>query len=147
MNKLFLLSFFLFLTGSTKPQNNDSLKFIYNNQTIYHYGGGMFLRGSERLTFRELRNEFSMSEAGLASYTKARQYKTTGKILGYLSMITGFATIAVIANSGNRNTAYIFLGGQFILGAGAAKYNQLSSQNLDRALWQRNKDLLFPNRQ
>jgi hypothetical protein len=142
----FLLPLFLFFSFTGNSQAIDSLRHKYNNQTIYRYGAA-FLKGNERLTFKDLRGEFSMSDLGLASYTKARNYRTTSTILRYAAMLTGLASIGVAANNGNKNTVIILLGGQLALGLAGAKYGTLSSQNLDRALWQRNKDLLFPGRQ
>ncbi|MBK8309613.1 MAG: hypothetical protein IPL04_00730 [Chitinophagaceae bacterium] len=64
------------------------------------------------------------------------------------SIACGIASLAIISNnSSNRNTALIFLGGQIVTGYAGGKLSQLSAQNLDRALWQRNKDVLFPGRQ
>ena len=103
------------------------------------------MKGSERLTFQQLSQEFSMSDLGLASYTKARKYRTTSMVLRIISAVSGIAAIAVISNNNsNQNFAYGFLGGQLVFGIGAGRYSMLSAQSTDRALWQRNKDLLFP---
>ncbi len=144
--RLLFFVILLSLTFSLYSQSADSLKYKYNNQTIYRYGGA-FLKGNERLMFKDLRKEFSMSDLGLVSYTKARSYRTISTILRYATMLTGLASIVVAANNGNKNTVIILLGGQIVLGLTATKYGILSSQNLDRALWQRNKDVLFPGRQ
>jgi hypothetical protein len=140
---IFLLMFFF--TERLNSQNTDSLKNKYNNQTIYRYGS-IFLKGNERLTFKDLSREFSISDLGLASYFKARSYRITSKILNYAGLITGIASISVLANHGNRNTAFILYGGYFVLFTTSMRYSALSAQNLDRALWQRNKDVLFPAR-
>ena len=139
----FTLSFLF--ANCLKSQNSDSLKYKYTNQSIYRYGSS-FMKGTERLTFPELRNEFTMSELGLASYERAKKYKTTSMIFQLTSLAASIATLAVLSNSGNRNTAYVLLGGQLVLGLGAGRYKMLSTQSLDKALWQRNKDLLFPAR-
>jgi hypothetical protein len=144
MKKITVYFFFLFYTqNNLYSQNPDSLKYKYNNQTIYRYGS-TYLKGNERLTFKDLSREFSMSDLGLATYLKARSYRTTSKILNYAGLITGIASISVLANHGNRNTAFILYGGYFVLFTTSMRYYSLSAQYLDRALWQRNKDLLFP---
>jgi hypothetical protein len=142
---IFFVSLFS-LTGKLHSQKTDSLKYKYTNQTIYRYGGS-FMKGNERLSFMELSREFSMSDLGLISYTKSKKYKNTSKIFSYASMFAGFAAISVLANHGNRNLAFGFYGGQMVCLFGSMRYRQLSAQSLDRALWQRNKDLLFPERQ
>lgn len=133
------------LINNCFSQVPDSIKYKYNNFTIYRQGG-YFLKGNERLTFQELRSEFSKSELGKISYDKAKSYRNTSLFFRIGSIVCGLASIAVIANNrNNRNTAYALLGGQFALIYGASKYIVLSNKSLDRALWQRNKDLLFPD--
>ncbi|MDZ4793415.1 MAG: hypothetical protein SGI83_03970 [Bacteroidota bacterium] len=139
----FFLSFLA--TSSLYSQNTDSLKYKYTNQTIYRYGSS-FMKGTERLNFGQLRNEFAMSEMGLAAYDNARKYKTTSIVFRLASIAAGIATIAIISKDGNRSTAYVLLGSQFVLGLGGGRFSMLSAQSLDKALWQRNKDLLFPAR-
>ena len=143
MDKLFcFLILFLGINAGASAQKTDSLKYIYNNQTIYRYSG-WFIKGSDRLTFRDLKAEFSMSELGLVSYNKAQKYKTIGTVLRVASMLTVFGA-ALYVNGNNPNAVYAFIGGNIVLGIGSARYYQFSAQSLDRALWQRNKDLLFP---
>lgn len=145
MKKLFIFLCILFLIGNIMyAQQTDSLRYKYTNQTIYRYGG-WFIKGTDRLTFQDLRGEFSSSELGLAGYDKARKYRTTSKVLRYVSMLSVFA-IAPFINGNNRNAAYTFIGANLVLGYASGHYSNLSNQSLDRALWQRNKDVLFPGR-
>jgi len=145
MKKLIILCVLFFGGCSIYAQQTDSLKYKYVNQTIYRYGGSI-VKGTERLSFQGLRNEFTMSELGLAGYDRAKKYKTTSTIFRLASLAAGIATIAVIANNGNRSTASVLLGGQFVFSMIGGRYGMLSTQSLDKALWQRNKDLLFPAR-
>lgn len=94
-------------------QKNDSLVFKYNNQTIYRYGG-YFLKGNERLTYKELSKEFSMSDLGLAGYEKSRKYKTTSTVFRFLSLAAGVMAVSVAAKGQNRDLAYGLLAGQFV---------------------------------
>ncbi len=87
-----------------------------------------------------------MSDLGMDGYNKAKKYMTTSTILRFASLAASIAVLSVAANNGNRNTAYILLGGQIVLGFTAAKYSGMARSTLDKALWQRNKDLLFPAR-
>lgn len=145
MKKYFFLLILLSGLNKLYSQSNDSLKYKYTNQVIYRYGSS-FMKGLERLTFLQLRNEFNISELGKAAYEKARKYKTTSTIFRLASIAAGIATITVIANNGNRNTASVLLGGQLVFSMIGGRYGLLSTQSLDKALWQRNKDLLFPAR-
>lgn len=121
----------------------DSLKYKYINQTIYRYGRS-FMKGTERLTFPELRNEFTMSELGLASYDQSKKYKNISNVFSVASLAASITTLVIVSNNGKRSTLNLLLIGQILLGAGAGGYRMLSAKSLDRALWQRNKDVLFP---
>lgn len=141
---LLLLALILFcFSTSAQTSHNDSLRFQYNNQTIFR-SGGWFLKGTERLSFIQLRNEFSMSELGLAGYEQAKKYRNTSNVFRYISLAASVAAVGVAVTGNNRNLAYGLLGGQMLTTIGAMRYSQLSTQSLDRALWQRNKDVLFP---
>jgi hypothetical protein len=143
MKKNLFLVWLMVTTINAFAQKSDSLKHIYNNQTIYRYGNS-FMKGSDRIRFGELRNEFSMSPIGSESFRLAKKYKSTSAILRLLSIVTGIATISFIAsNNGNSNKIYIGLGSQIALGLAASHYQLLFNQQTDKALWQRNKDILF----
>lgn len=139
--------FLIFSLCATKLflQKSDSLVFKYNNQTVYRYGG-YFLKGNERLTYKELRREFSMSDLGLAGYEKSRKLKTTATVFRVLSLAAGLTAVIIAAKGQNRELAYGLLAGQFVSMFISSKYSALSTQSLDRAIWQRNKDILFPAR-
>ena len=150
MNKIVLLIIICFLSSDNLySQNGDSLKYKYTNQTIYRYGTS-YMKGTERLNFPGLQKEFAMSELGLASYTKAKKYRTTSTVLRFVALAASFAALAVVSNNNltdsRRNLVYGLLGGQLVFAIAAGRYSMLSTQNLDKALWQRNKDLLFPAR-
>ena len=131
-----------FLQTVLFAQKTDSLKLAYNNGTIYRYGG-YFMKGSERLTFKDLEHEFDFSELAKISYDKAKRTGKTAKFLTYAGIIANAAVLTFIVNN-NRNVAYISLGAQFVLIGVSGSYRRQSAQHLDRALWQRNKDFLFP---
>jgi hypothetical protein len=142
---LLLCCFFKFYTD-LKAQHTDTLRSLYNNQTLYRYGS-YFLKGSEKLTYRELEKEFSMSDIGLEAYLQSKKYRSTATVFSILSLASGITSIAYLSNNNsNRSTALLFIGGQLAFSLGAGRLNLLSQQSLDRAIWQRNKDLLFPSR-
>jgi len=126
-------------------QKSDSLVFKYNNQTIYRYGG-YFLKGNERLTYKDLSKEFSISDLGLAGYEKSRKYKTTSTVFRFVSLAAGVMAVSVAAKGQNRDLAYGLLAGQFVTLFIGMRYSILSMQSANRAIWQRNKDVLFPGR-
>jgi len=143
--KTVLLSVILLLTKLLYAQQTDSLKYKYINQTIYRFGN-VYQKGTERLVFRDLQFEFSISDLGMDGYQKAKKLAATSTVLRIISFAASVAAVSVAANNGNRNTAFILLGGQVVFGLAAAKYYGMSRSTLDRALWQRNKDVLFPGK-
>ena len=148
-NYILVILFSSAMNANLHSQNTDSLKYKYTNQTLYRYGSS-FMKGTERLTFPELRNEFTMSELGLASYEKAKKYRTTSIVLRTISLAASLSALVIVSRNNltnnRRNLAYGLFGGQLVFSIAGAKYGILSTQSLDKALWQRNKDLLFPAR-
>jgi hypothetical protein len=133
--------FFLFATTIALGQNRDSLLRLYNNQTIYRYGSN-FQKGTDRLYFRDLRDEFSFSPMGLVGYELSKKHRTTATVLRVLSVAASIATISLISRD-NYSATYAVWGGQIALSLAGFYYQDRSNKELDRALWQRNKDLLF----
>jgi hypothetical protein len=145
----FILFILLTAVSNISAQGSANLKATYTNGTIYRYGS-YFMKGTERLTFANLKPEFAMSDLGLAAYEKSRKYRTISTVLRLLSLGTAIFTLRIVSNNNinynQRTTIYILLGGQLATALAASRYSQLSSQNVDKAIWERNKDLLFPPR-
>jgi hypothetical protein len=140
---LCLLLMCLGITVFTQAPSTDSLKKQYNNFTIYRYGTS-FMKGGDPISFSEMSKEFSMSDIGLVAYQKAVRYKKTSTVLSIASIALGIGTIATVSTGNNNNLATGLLVGQLAFSFGSMKFKTLSNQSLDRAIWQRNKDLLFP---
>jgi hypothetical protein len=134
-----------FFSNILLAQKKDSLLIRYQNQTIYRYGN-WFIKGNEKLDFRDLRNEFQGSELGMIGYEKAKKYRSTSMVMRIGATLSSLVVLAIISNNGSRSTSYVLIGGQFVLGFGSIRYNSLAAQSLDRAIWHRNKDLLFPEK-
>lgn len=132
----------LLLYTISYAQSTDSLRYKYINHTITHYGS-YFIKGSERLTFKDLPYELEGSELSMASFKLAKKNKSMSAVFRYLSLLSFLASTSFIKS--DRNTSYILLGGAFLFTIGSGRYSSLYQQNLDRALWQYNKDVLFPS--
>ncbi len=145
----FLFPVLLLVCNCLCGQDTDSLKYKYTNQTIYRYGS-YFMKGTERIGFQQLQKEFDISDLGTAHYMRAKKYKTISTIFKFVSLATGITGLILISDRNltrsRQNMAYGFFAGQLISSIGAGRYTELSGQSLDKALWQRNKDLLFPAR-
>lgn len=102
------------------------------------------MKGGDKINLLELAKEFSMSDLGLDQFKLFKRKRTTSRVLLFLSVASGFTAAAI--NNSNQKLAYGFLGGQFILLTGSMAYRQEANRYLDRAIWLRNKDYLFPGR-
>lgn len=146
MKRVIIVMVFLFLCSlKVISQRVDSLKEKFIANTIYRYGTG-FKKGNDRISFNELKYEFDGSSLGLDLYTKAKRYKSVSRILNFASLFAGFAAISTISGNSSRNTTYVLLGGQMLLSLTGARYRSMYIENMDRAIWQRNQDVLFPSR-
>lgn len=131
----------LTMSLASYAQNKDTLKKLYINETIYRYGKN-FMKGTERLRFADLGREFNFSSVGITTYQQAKRNRNTSLVLKLLSTAAGVAAISFAAR-GNFNRTLFALGGQVALAIGGGVYQRQSDKLLDKALWQRNKDLLF----
>jgi hypothetical protein len=136
---ILLLCFANFLLA----QNNDSLYKKYNTGFIYRYGSSI-MKGGNKISFQELSKEFSMSDLGLDQYVIAKKKNTVSRILSLASIASGLVGISFF--NSNRNLAYVLIGGQYATFMASGHYRHSSRQHLDRAIFIRNKDYLFPGR-
>jgi hypothetical protein len=140
-------SFFLWMiliSALGNTQSEDSLFNKYNKGLIYRYGGSI-MKGGNKISFRELSKEFSMSDLGLDQYKMAKKKNTVSRILSLASIASGLVGISFI--NSNRNLAFVLVGGQYATLMASGYYRHSSRQHLDRAIYIRNKDYLFPGRQ
>ncbi len=140
MKLAFTLTLSLFFS-SVFSQNTDSLKRIYNTQTIYRTGN-LYMKGGEKLSFQDLNREFDFSELAFADYKMAKKFKTLKTIMTVATMATVIAAPSIVKRD-KPSTFYTVIGLQFAFTMGSSTFGKLSNQHLDRALWQRNKDVLF----
>lgn len=131
-----------FVNVKSSSQSHDSLLRIYNNQIIYR-SGTKFMKGSEKLSFRDLKLNFN------SGTTKDLYYKSKSRLA--LSRLFNVASLglAVVSVFTSTNTAgsIKFAVGTFALGVAGIYYHDRSSSYLDRAIWLKNKVILFGTNQ
>jgi hypothetical protein len=137
----FLFFLFIIAAFSSYAQNRDSLLRLYNNETIRRFGGN-FQKGSDRLSFSDLKYEFERSPMGFYQYTEAKKNRTVATVLRVFSVAASIASFSLVSGN-NRPATYAFLGGQIALNLTGFYFQDRSNKALDQALWQRNKDLLL----
>jgi hypothetical protein len=141
--KPFLIFLAVFYTLSIKAQySTDSLYQKYSTHLIYRMGGS-FMKGNQKLTFQELRNEFTMSDIGLEQYRIARKKLTTAKVFLYTSLACSFAGAAAFKT--NRNLGFGLLAAQMVSLSISSQNRIAGNKFLDQAIQIRNKDYLFPS--
>jgi hypothetical protein len=127
----------LFLTSHCFSQNRNSFLSAYNNQTIYR-SGNKYTIGNERITYGDLEKEFTTA--------RTRQlYRISKKRLG-ISRVFSLGSLAVVVTSiffkKNVWGSVEFAAGSGILSLVALSYQTQSSRFVDRAIWERNRDVL-----
>jgi len=137
---IFILSF-IFINISA--QNNETNRRLYDEKVLYRYGN-TFKIGEEKFKFKQLEYEFKGSEIGLINYKQAKKYRTISIILRGVSLATLFGVINGASNN-NMDQTLILLGIQTGFAIGGAVYLNMSNQSLDKAIYHRNKDYLFPH--
>lgn len=138
-----LMSFlFVMCAVSSHAQDIGSARNQYPGEIITRLNNNRFLKENRKLTFSDLRNEFSKSQVGFDLYQTARKHKTQYQIFRACSLISAIAGFSFVS-ANNRTGAITSFGGQllFILFYGRArKYSRVYT---DRALLERNRQLLF----
>lgn len=133
-----LLLIFLVIASSSFAQSNDSLKKIYDEQTIYHFGN-RFLKGTTVLTYQQLAGEFN-TQRTLQLYQISKRKAGIGRIFNL-----GSVAVFIVSLFTKTNT----LGSiGFAAGAGALSltgyyFQTQSNLFVERALWEHNQQVLF----
>lgn len=126
-------------TQNVFSQSRDSLLNVYNTQTIHSFGK-YYIKGDKRLSFADLKPEF---QSGI---TKGLYKKAKGDLI--LSRFLTVTSIAAVVSSAlikkdNKGGALAFSIAGIALNLGSLHFRKQSREILERALWQRNKEVLF----
>jgi hypothetical protein len=78
----------------------------------------------------------------MASFRLAKRNKNTATIYKYLSFASTLASFSFIRS--NRDLSFGLLGGSFVFSLFSNRHIIQYNQHLDKAIWQYNKDVLFP---
>jgi|SRR5215203_1750084 len=139
-----LIFIFAFISSQAFSQTTDTVLKKYDQQLIYRYGSS-FMKGGNKLSFRDLQNEFNSKSPSFDLYIKSKNNKNVSTILRFVSI---FAIVGVVKGASDNNTslAYGFLVGQFVTALVSQHYRIKSTIDLDQALQIRNRELLFPGK-
>lgn len=139
MSAIIALLLFYGITSNGYAQSRDSLLKVYNNQTIHSFGSS-YVKGSKQLKFWDLKPGFT------SGITKDLYKKSKGNLV--LSRVFTVTSIAALVSGAiikkNNNGAAIALSIAGIgLNLGSLHFRKQSTEIIDRAIWQRNKEILF----
>ena len=127
------------ISFNSHAQTKDSLLRVYNNETIHSFGK-VYVKGSKQLKFGDLKPEFN------GSITKDLYKKSKGNlILGRLLTVTAVAalvTSAIVKKDHNGAAIALSVAG-IGLNLSSFHFRKNSKELIDRAIWQRNKEILF----
>ena len=128
--------------SSLRGTVRDSLVRVYDTRTIYGYGD-KYIMGSRQLPFRKLKTEFT---AGVTSdlYQQGRRDRAVARLLGVgaVAALVGSAVLRKNEQFGGITLLVVGVG----LNLGSLRFSKKSTELVDRALWQRNRDVLFSDR-
>lgn len=123
----------------SNAQTRDSLIRVYNNETIHSFGNS-YVKGSKQLKFGELKPDFT------SAATKDLYKKSKGNLfLGRLFTVTSIGALvtSAIIKKNNKGAATALSIAGIGLNLGSFSFRKKSSELIDRAIWQRNKEILF----
>ena len=127
------------ITSNGYAQTRDSLLRVYNNETIHSFGK-FYVKGSKQLKFGDLKPEFS------SGITKDLYKKSKGNLmLGRLFTVTavGALVTSAIIKKDNKGAALALSIAGIGLNLSSFSFRKKSTELIDRAIWQRNKEILF----
>ena len=126
-------------TPTVRAQTRDSLLRVYDARTIYGYGD-RYIMGGRQLPFRKLKTEFG---PGITSdlYRQGRQDRAVGRLLGVGAVAALVGNI--VLGKDHRAGGIALLVAGVGLNLGSLRFSKKSTELVDRALWLRNKDVLF----
>ncbi len=129
----------LCVSQATEAQTKDEFLKVYNNETIHTFGK-YFIKGAKQLSFKELKPDFT---SGLTKdlYKKAKGDRVLGGVFTVAAIGSLVTSIAVKKN--NNGLAAVLSGAAIGLNLASLRFRNRSSQVLDRAIWHRNKEILF----
>ena len=125
-------------------QTNDTLLKKYDQQFLYRYGSS-FMKGGNKISFADLRSEFTSPSLSFDLYKKSKKDKTISIVLRFVSTL-GLIGVIKGARDNNRNLAYASMAGQLAVGLTSQLFQNKSITELDRAIQIRNREVLFPGR-
>lgn len=129
----------LFCTNAANAQTNTDLLKIYDTATI-HSIGKFYIKGSSRINFGNLKNEFT-SPITMAYYKNAK----ADRIWGGLLTVTGATALVagILVRKNSAVAANILSGAAIALNLGSLHFSRRSAELTDRAIWVRNREILF----
>ena len=143
LKKVFTTTVFIlfscFVSYNTQAQTRDSLLRVYNTQTIHSFGKS-YVMGGKSLSFGDLKPQF---KTGIAKdlYKKSKGNLILSRVFTVTSL-AALVTGAVLKKNDTKGAwAFPIIG--LGLNLGSLHFRKQSTELVDRAIWHRNKEILF----
>ena len=136
---VFFTAFACCASLNMQAQTRDSLLRVYNTQTIHSFGKS-YVIGSKSLSFGDLKPEF---KTGIAKdlYKKSKGNLILSRVFTVTSL-AALVTGAVLKKNDTKGAwAFPIIG--LGLNLGSLHFRKQSTELVDRAIWHRNKEILF----
>lgn len=125
-------------------QDTDSLRLLYNNKVIYRYGSS-YMEGNNKLSFADLETKMLINSDTLGLCKKSKKQKRVAFVLNLSSLACTAVNILRIGDGRfNTTPTYLLIIGQMGFTLAAGQIRSSSIKTLDRAIWLRNREILFP---
>jgi len=135
---LVLTLVFVFTHSDVCSQTRDSLLGVYDHSTIYRFGNA-FMKGNQRLTYNDLAFEFT-SPRTFEMYQKSKRRIRISRVLNFSSIAVIIVSVFTHTNVKGSIEFAVATG---TLGLGALYFQTESGKYIDRAIWEKNRDILL----
>ena len=132
-----LLAVILLHSLPVSGQSRDSILHAYDSEIIYR-SGNKYAKGNERLSFEALGKEFTTPQTQ-GMYQKSKRLLTISRIFNVASVALIITSVFTKTNVGG---SIGFAAGTGALGLTGIYFQTESSQYIDRATRERNRDIL-----
>ena len=124
---------------NAQAQTKEEILKLYDSATI-HTIGRFYIRGSSKIRFGQLKTEFT-SPITSAYYRNAKADRFWG---GFLAVSAASVLVtSILVRKNNTNFGNILSGAAIVLNLGSLHFTKRSAELTDRAIWVRNREILF----
>lgn len=127
---------------SSQSISRDSLKALYERETILYYGGSKYIKNGEKYKIgfmgNKIRKEFEISPDAMKEYSIYKKRSKNGLIITGIGYAASVAALAMIEESPDASLG-LMLGGYVTMAVGVG-ISISGTKHFAKAVWYRNRD-------